>query len=93
MHVFSILPTGLETTAFSGHRYALDGHEDPDPARSDYLQNVLGPEDQALCESVQRGLKSRSYNQGRVVVDDQCSGTAEHAVHHFHRLVLDALQA
>jgi len=36
-------------------------------------------------------MKSRSYSQGRFVVDPALSGTAEHAVHHFHRLVKQAL--
>eukprot|EP00494_Astrolonche_serrata_P004333 UN04345 len=30
-----------------------------------YQKDVLQPEDIGLCESVQRGLKSRGYNQGR----------------------------
>jgi choline monooxygenase len=50
------------------------------------------PEDIALCESVQRGLKSRSYRQGRFVFDEAHKGTSEHAVHHFHKRVLAAMQ-
>ena len=48
-------------------------------------------EDQSLCESVQQGLKPQSYNQGRFMVDPALSGTAEHGVHQFHRLVTRAL--
>jgi len=40
--VLSVLPTGLETTAFRGHRYALEDGED---FRMAYLNEVLGPED------------------------------------------------
>ena len=58
-----------------------------------YQKDVLQPEDISLCESVQRGLKSRGYNQGRFVVDEQLSGLSEHAVHHFHKLVAEALGA
>ena len=90
VQVLNILPVDLDTTVFSGHRLALGG--DTDEARRHYLFEVLGVEDQNLCESVQRGLKSRSYNQGRFVVDRALSGTAEHAVHHFHRLVKQALE-
>ncbi len=58
-----------------------------------YQKDVLQPEDIALCESVQRGLKSRGYNQGRFVVDDELSELSEHTVHHFQALVVDALGA
>ena len=56
-----------------------------------FFNGTLGPEDQGLCESVQRGLKSRSYDQGRFMVDPARSGTAEHGLHQFHRLVTRAL--
>lgn len=90
VQVLSVLPLDIESTSFAGHRLALD--DSPDDARLDYLFRVLAGEDQALVESVQRGLKSRSYNQGRFVVDPAQGGTAEHAVHHFHRLVQQALE-
>ena len=89
LFVLAMMPGDHETTVFSGHRYAVD--EAPDPARTAYLNETLGPEDQSLCESVQQGLKSQSYNQGRFMVDPAHSGTAEHGVHRFHRLVTRAL--
>ena len=52
-----------------------------------YQKDVLQPEDIRLCESVQRGLKSKGYNQGRFVVDESRSELSEHAVHHFQSLV------
>ena len=61
-------------------------------ARTPYLDETPGPEDQGLCESVQRGLESKFCNQGRFMVDPQRSGTAEHGVHHFHRPVMEALE-
>jgi choline monooxygenase len=89
LFVLAMMPGDHETTVFSGHRYAAD--DAPDPARTAYLNETLGPEDQGLCESVQRGLRSRSYDQGRLMVDPARSGTAEHGVHQFHRLVTRAL--
>ena len=89
LFVLAMMPGDHETTVFSGHRYATD--DAPDPARTVYLNETLGPEDQGLCESVQRGLRSRSYDQGRLMVDPARSGTAEHGVHQFHRLVTQAL--
>ena len=88
--VMSILPLGQEKTTFSGYQYALDIDQNDD-IRQQFQIDVLSPPDVALCESVQRGLKSRSYDQGRFMVDSDTSGIAEHAVHQFHRLVLSAL--
>ena len=58
-----------------------------------YQKDVLQPEDIGLCESVQRGLKSKAYNQGRFIVDAGRTELSEHAVHHFQKMVLDALGA
>ncbi|MEM6904685.1 MAG: aromatic ring-hydroxylating dioxygenase subunit alpha [Pseudomonadota bacterium] len=56
-----------------------------------YQKDTLQPEDIGLCESVQRGLKSFGYNQGRFIVDEELTELSEHAVHHFQRLVMEAL--
>ncbi|MFV0277995.1 MAG: SRPBCC family protein, partial [Parahaliea sp.] len=58
-----------------------------------YQKDVLQPEDISLCESVQKGLMSNGYNQGRFVIDNNLSELSEHAVHHFQRLVVEALGA
>jgi choline monooxygenase len=58
-----------------------------------YQLEILQPEDIALCESVQRGLKSNGYNQGRFIVDQELSELSEHAVHHFQKMVVEALGA
>ena len=51
---------------------------------------VLQVEDINLVESVQRGMASPAFQQGRIVNDPEGSGKSEHALHHFHGLVLDA---
>ena len=56
-----------------------------------YQKDVLQPEDIGLCESVQRGLHSLAYNQGRFIVDRGRTELSEHAVHHFQALVMEAL--
>ncbi|MEM7222534.1 MAG: aromatic ring-hydroxylating dioxygenase subunit alpha [Pseudomonadota bacterium] len=58
-----------------------------------YQNETLQPEDISLCESVQQGMKSNGYNQGRLIVDHELSEISEHGVHHFQRLVVDALGA
>ncbi|MCQ3812293.1 MAG: aromatic ring-hydroxylating dioxygenase subunit alpha, partial [Acidimicrobiia bacterium] len=51
---------------------------------------VLQVEDINLVESVQRGMSTPAFQQGRIVNDPSGSGLSEHAMHHFHGLVLDA---
>ncbi|MEM7242049.1 MAG: aromatic ring-hydroxylating dioxygenase subunit alpha [Pseudomonadota bacterium] len=60
---------------------------------ADYQKDVLQPEDIGLCESVQQGLHSKSYNQGRFIVDRGRTELSEHAVHHFQWMVAEALGA
>ena len=47
----------------------------------------------SLVESVQRGLHSRGYHQGRLIVDRGRSDISEHALHHFQTLVRDHLDS
>jgi choline monooxygenase len=55
-----------------------------------FIDEVLQPEDIGLVESVQRGMNTPAFNSGRYMVDAEGSGASEHAVHHFHGLLLDA---
>jgi choline monooxygenase len=57
-------------------------------ARATILQ-----EDVAACESVQRGLHSKGYNQGRFIIDEDKQQVSESGVHHFHRMVLRAFES
>ncbi len=54
--------------------------------------NIVREEDIPICESVQKGLHSKGYRQGKFVVDDERSYASEHAVHDFQRRVIRALQ-
>ena len=55
-----------------------------------FIDEVLQPEDIGLVESVQRGMRTPAFERGRYLVDPNGSGLSEHAVHHFHGLVLEA---
>ena len=55
-----------------------------------YLDTVLQAEDIGLVENVQRGMSTPAFTQGRIVNDPQGSGSSEHALHHFHGLILEA---
>ena len=87
--IYVIRPTSIDTCNFGGHSLSPDGklHE----SRAKYSAQVLTTEDIALCESVQRGLKSRSYDQGPYIYDPERCGISEHGVHHFHRLLHQSL--
>ncbi len=54
-----------------------------------YIDTVLQPEDIGLVESVQRGMRTPAFTQGRYIVDPDESGISEHAVHSFHGRILD----
>lgn len=86
-----MVPTGPETCR--EHMDFFFVNETPSEEEQeyiDYMKNVLQPEDINLCEEVQMGLRSRSYDIGRVCVDAERSGISEHAVHHFQEMVRKA---
>ncbi len=91
MIVLNIIPVGPDRT-LETYDFFLET-PDPDPMEQDamrYLDEVLQVEDIGLVESVQRGMNTPAFTQGRIVNDPSGSGKSEHAVHHFHGLVLDA---
>ena len=60
-------------------------------ALKDLFVDSFNREDIAIVESVQRGLSSLGYDQGRYVADDMESWYSESGLHRFHRLVIEAL--
>ena len=89
--VWRFVPTGPETTYEEFDFYfETDTPNDDEMEAIKFIDDVLQPEDIGLVESVQRGMQTPAFNQGRFLVDPEESGMSEHAVHHFHSLVLDA---
>ncbi|NNF53919.1 MAG: Rieske 2Fe-2S domain-containing protein [Acidimicrobiales bacterium] len=89
--VLNIIPIGPSTT-LETYDFFLETAE-PNEAELEsmrYLDQILQVEDIALVESVQRGMESPAFTQGRIVTDPNGSGLSEHALHHFHGLVLAA---
>ncbi len=90
--MFHFVPTGPETTLQRLAYYSPDGELDQLETRAfEYFNDVLGPEDVALVEDVQIGLRSAGYHQGKFICIPDRPEISEHAVHHFHAMVLDAL--
>lgn len=92
--VLQILPAGpdrtLETWDFYFETNELTEAE-VEAAR--YIDEVLQQQDITIVESVQRGMSTPSFTQGRYVYDPDGSGLSEHGVHHFHGLVLAAYRS
>jgi choline monooxygenase len=77
-----ILPLGTERTLTVFEWFAYSG--EVAQATIDF-SDAIQREDIAICESVQRGLRSRHYSQGRFSVK------RENGVHHFHGLLAEFL--
>ena len=92
--VFLMNPNGAEATSEPLLYFGLDGDLDRGTASAvEWFNNVLGPEDVELVESVQRGLHSRGYRRGRLMVDsEQKEVWSEHFLHHFNSLNIAALE-
>ena len=93
MIVLNIILAGPDKTPET-YDFFLETPEPNDMEREAirYLDEVLQVEDIALVESVQRGMSTPAFTQGRIVHDPDDSGKSEHAVHHFYGLVLDAYE-
>jgi len=92
LSTLQMLPTGPETCTEYQDWFVPGGTVTPQLRDAMvYQKDVLQPEDIGLCESVQRGLHSNGYNQGRFIVDEGRTELSEHAVHHFQKMVAEAL--
>jgi len=72
--------------------YSVDGAEN-DIVRQMAVQDreTTVAEDIGLVESVQRGLKSRGYVPGPLVVDPKCGVNSEHSILHLQRWMKEAV--
>jgi phenylpropionate dioxygenase-like ring-hydroxylating dioxygenase large terminal subunit len=91
--VFQVLPAGPDRTLETWDFYfETDRLEDAELEAVRYIDDVLQAQDIAIVESVQRGMGTPAFDQGRIVCDPDGSGLSEHGVHHFHSLVLTAYE-
>lgn len=92
--VFQVVPDGPDRTTETWDFYLESTELNEAEAQSvRYVDEVLQQQDIALVESVQRGMATPAFDQGRIVYDPDGSGLSEHGVHHFHGLVLDAYRS
>ena len=91
--VLNVVPIDHETTYETYDFYFLDSTPTAQQREAiDYVDTVLQREDIDIVESVQRGMSTPAFERGRFMVDPEGGGLSEHGVHHFHGLVLDALE-
>ncbi|MDE0281515.1 MAG: Rieske 2Fe-2S domain-containing protein [Gammaproteobacteria bacterium] len=91
MIVMQIIPAGPERTLETYDFFLETAEPNADEMEAiTYLDTVLQAEDIWLVENIQKGMGTSAFRQGRIVFDPTGSGKSEHAVHHFHGLVLDA---
>jgi choline monooxygenase len=88
---FQHIPDGPERTTQSTQWFFHEGKpSDDEQAVIDFV-HLVREEDIPICESVQKGLHSRGYRQGKFMVDPQRSDISEHAVHDFQRMVIETI--
>lgn len=92
LNVFHHIPDGPEKTVQVCEWY----FEQPEPSKEqqavvEFVDGVR-EEDIPLCETVQKGLHSLGYTQGRFMANKDRSYFSEHAVHDFQKKVLKALK-
>lgn len=94
LFVFSINPAGPERTAEEIAYFTLDGTmTEPTETAEAYVSDKLNPEDVELVEGVQRGMHSKGYKPGRLMVDpEKREAWGEHFIHHFNSLNVAALE-
>ena len=90
--LFQIIPTGPESSVVRHDFYFLSNRlSQQEQAFVDYIDQILVPEDLGLCETVQRGLHSQGYRQGKLIVEREKPEYSEHHVHFFQQMVYRAL--
>jgi choline monooxygenase len=78
-----VMPRGVDETRIAYLTYVSDPAKRGKGAGADL--DKVEMEDEEVVESVQRGVRSRLYDHGRY------SPSQEPAVHHFHRLLVQAI--
>ena len=93
LNVFHHLPAGPEKTLQLVEWYFPTAEPTPEQKEVVEFVDVVRDEDIPLCESVQKGLHSLGYSQGRFIANEKREYFSEHAVHDFQRKVVEALNS
>ena len=89
---FNHIPGGAETVIQETEWYFTN----PTPTNEERevidFVNIVREEDIPICENIQRGLHSKGYKQGRLIVERERTYVSEYAVHDFQSRVVHALR-
>lgn len=85
MTTFRFNPKNEQLTGTSSLMFLKPG-DSVATERLDYRWNILWPEDRSICISVNKGLKSRGYRGGYLVVNNENQAVSEHSVGAFQAL-------
>ena len=93
LFVSSVIPEGPETATRRGYSIvAPDYDEERDRARQEFAMTYVVAEDVALCEAVQRGMRSQGFNQGLYMIDPDQENFTEEGVRFFQTRYAAALE-
>lgn len=86
------IPLGPRKTTYS-YRWYTDGNTNDDDVRdlADKHYNTNGLEDAEVVNEVQKGLESRGYKNGPLMIDRGLTENSEHGVGYIQQLVREAL--
>ena len=94
MIVLRISPDGPGHSLEHADIYSPKGRDAPNlDAVKSLFSEMFNREDIGLVQSVQRGLSSLGYDQGRYVADTSNSWFSESGLHRFHSQILEALNS
>ena len=92
LSAFTWLPVDAETTIFAEDWFFPSKElTEEQKALIQFRADHTQPEDDLVCEEVQRGLKSRGYRPGPLMTDRACGSMSEHSVQHLQQLARSAL--
>jgi carnitine monooxygenase subunit len=93
--VLRMAPDGVSRCAERVDIYTPEGQTDNPKLHAvrDLFMHMFNIEDISIVESVQRGLASNGYDQGRYICDAEDSWFTEYQLHWLHMQVLEALDA
>ena len=91
--VLRICPNGPGYSIEHADIYSSKGEDAPNLVEIRSLfSEMFNREDIEIVQSVQRGLSSLGYDQGRYVADESNSWFSESGLHRFHSQILEALK-
>ena len=85
-------PTDPNQSVFWAKAYATDAESAMAPDLF-HIMDVTMNEDIEIIESVQRGMRSKGFERGALLIDADLSEKSEHTIYHFQQYIMRQLEA